>query len=84
MLVARSKTAVIPAYIHGTYTIWSRRQKLPKLWGKTACVFGTPILWEHFSHLDKKEAQKAFTAKLAESMHALRVWYVNGAKGTPP
>lgn len=84
MLVSRSKSAVIPAYIHGSFLIWNRFHKLPKLWGKTACVFGTPILWSDFAHLDKKEGQKALTAKLTESIRALQHWYHSGAKGTPP
>lgn len=84
MLVSRSNSAVIPAYIHGTYKIWNRFHKFPKLWGTTACVYGSPILWSEFSHLDKKAAQKAFTDKLAVSINALRNWYERGAKGTPP
>jgi 1-acyl-sn-glycerol-3-phosphate acyltransferase len=84
MLVSRSKSAVVPAYIHGTFSIWSRFKKLPKIFGRTACVFGTPILWKQFEHLDKKDAQKALTVKLAESINALRDWYEKGAKGIPP
>jgi len=84
MLVSRTKTAVVPTYIHGTLKLWNRQRKFPKLWGKTACVFGTPILWEQFAHLDKREAQNALTAKLAEAISDLRAWYENGARGTPP
>ena len=84
MLVARSKSAVIPAYIHGTYKIWPHFHKFPKCWGHTACVFGSPILWSQFAHLDKKEAQKALTDTLTESINGLRKWYESGAKGTPP
>ncbi len=85
MLVARTQSAVVPAYIHGTYSIWNRHTKGPKLFGhRTACVFGTPIRWQQFSHLDKKEAQQALTAKLTEAIQALRVWYENGAQGVPP
>ncbi len=84
LLVSRSKTAVIPAYIHGTFAIWSRLRKFPKLWGKTACVFGTPILWEEFAHMEKREGQLALTAKLTQSMESLRNWYVQGAEGSPP
>ncbi len=84
MLVSRSKSAVIPAYIHGTFSIFSHFRKFPKLWGHTACVYGTPILWSQFAHLDKKEAQKALTEKLSESINALRAWYESGAKGSPP
>lgn len=84
MLASRSGCAVIPAYIHGSFKIWNRFHKFPKLWGKTACVYGSPLLWSTFAHLDKKEAQKALTAKLAESINALKAWYESGAEGTPP
>ncbi len=84
MLVSRSKSAVVPAYIFGTFSIWSRFRKLPKFWGKTVCVYGSPILWSEFAHLEKKEAQKALTEKLAKSINDLRTWYERGAKGTPP
>jgi 1-acyl-sn-glycerol-3-phosphate acyltransferase len=84
MLVSRSNSAVIPAYIHGTFKIWNRFHKFPKPWGKTACVFGSPIQWAQFAHLDKRQAQKALIDKLAESINALRDWYEKGAKGTPP
>ncbi len=84
MLSSRSKSAVIPAYIHGSFKIWDHFHKLPKLWGHTACVYGSPILWSDFAHLDKKEAQKALTERIAQSINALRAWYENGAKGTPP
>jgi cytidylate kinase len=84
LLVARSKTAVIPAYIHGTFAIWNRSRKFPKWRGRTACVFGTPIRWSDFEHLDKRKAQELFTAKLAVSLEKLRQWYKDGARGTPP
>ncbi len=84
MLISRSKAFVIPTYVHGTYGIWSRKRKLPKLWGKTACVFGSPIRWEEFAALEKREAQAALTQKLAESIQALRRWYEAGTQGLPP
>lgn len=83
-LVLRSQVAVIPTYIHGTFSIWNRERKFPKLWGKTACVFGSPISYEMFQELDKKQAQKALTEVLAESIQNLRNWYEMGAKGDPP
>jgi 1-acyl-sn-glycerol-3-phosphate acyltransferase len=85
MLVSRSKSAIVPAYIHGTFSIWNRFKKFPKFFCQhTACVFGSPILWEQFAHLEKKEGQKALTEKLAESIQALRQWYEQGAQGIPP
>ena len=84
MLISRTNTAIIPAYIHGAYEVWSRSRRFPKLRGKTACVFGTPIFWRDFAHLEKKDAQRAIAEKLRSSILALRNWYESGAKGQTP
>lgn len=84
MLVLRAKAAIIPIYIHGTFEIWNKSRKFPKLTGRTACVFGSPIISSNFLHLDKKEAQKEITRQLYQSITNLKAWYEAGAKGTPP
>lgn len=84
MLAMRNQSPIIPVYIHGCFDIWSRFQKFPKLSGKTACVFGTPIEWQNFAHLEKKEAQEAIASQVKESIEKLKAWYDNGAKGSPP
>lgn len=84
LILSRSGGAIIPTYIHGAYDVWNRRRKLPKLWGKTACVFGSPIQYQLFSHLEKREAQHAIGEKLTQALQALRSWYEAGAKGSPP
>jgi 1-acyl-sn-glycerol-3-phosphate acyltransferase len=84
LFLSRTGCAIIPAYIHGVYNIWNRFRKFPKLWGKTACVFGSPIYWEEFASLEKKEAQKAVAERLFRSIQDLRLWYESGAKGIPP
>ena len=84
LLLSRGDAAVIPTYIHGAFSIWNRKRKLPKLWGKTACIFGSPIFYKSFIHLGKKEAQAAIARKLSESILSLRTWYESGAHGTPP
>ena len=84
MLVSRTKTAIIPVYIDGAYQAWNRAQKFPRLFGKVSCVFGTPITWESFSHLDRKEAQKQIAEKLTDSILGLKQWLKDGAKGVPP
>lgn len=84
MLLSRSGAFVLPIYIHGTFQVWNRFMRLPKLFGKTASVFGSPIRWEEFAHLEKKEAQRAFAERLTDSLTRLRNWYEEGAHGTPP
>ncbi len=84
LLIEKADAAIIPAYIHGAYAIWNRKKKFPKLWGKTACVFGSPIFWHQFGHLPRKEAHEALTNALAHAISALRSWYLAGAKGSPP
>lgn len=84
MLVSRSESPIVPVYIYGTFKIWPRKNIFPKLWGKTACVFGTPIRWEQFKDLPKKEAQEAVAGAITRSLIQLQAWYLAGAKGNPP
>jgi len=79
MLAMRCQAPIIPVYIHGCYDVWKRSQRFPKLTGKTACVFGSPIKPEQFSHLPKKEAQEAMGQSVKESIEALKLWYENSA-----
>lgn len=75
MLAMRAQSPIIPVYIHGGFYVWNRFQRFPKLSGKTACVFGAPIDWHDFSHLDKKAAQEAIANKVRESILELKSWY---------
>ncbi len=84
LLLSRSKTAIIPAYIEGAGQVWGRARRLPKPWGKIRCVFGSPLLWSSFAHLGKKEAETAIMQRLEESLRALKQWLERGAKGIPP
>lgn len=84
MLAMRCHSPIIPVYIHGSYDVWSRKRAFPKMSGRTACVFGSPVHWQDFSHLGKKESQEAIAAHVRNAIHALKAWYDNGAIGTPP
>jgi len=84
MLVARCPCPIIPVYIHGTYDAWPKTRKMPKLWGKTACVFGSPIYWEDYQDLPKKKAQEEISNAIQKSLKMLQVWYLNGTIGEPP
>lgn len=84
LLFSRTHCAIQPAYIAGSYEIWGKGRKWPRLSGKTVCVFGSPIEWDRYAHLDKKEAQAKFAQDLKHSILSLKDWYEKGAKGTPP
>ena len=84
LLVSRTQSAVIPAYVAGAFKIWGKKRRFPKLWGKTACVFGSPIRWSEFAHLGKREGQEALLNQLVLSIQGLKAWYEKGAKGSPP
>jgi 1-acyl-sn-glycerol-3-phosphate acyltransferase len=84
LIAVKSKAAIIPTYVHGTFQIWPPGKKFPKLWGKLAVVFGSPILIESFASEDKKELQRLVIEKLAHSLNDLKDWYEKGAKGVPP
>jgi len=84
MLVLLSKTAVIPVHIHGTFDIWPRTQKRPRLFGKTAVIFGSPIDWKDYVGVEKSTARTLIVERLEKSLEELRTWYEAGARGTPP
>lgn len=84
MLALRCQCPIIPAYIVGSFAIWNRHSLLPKIWGKTACVFGSPISIEQFNHLNKKSAQEAIATRVKESILSLKSWYEQGAHGFSP
>lgn len=84
LIVSRTKSAVIPIYIQGSYEAWSRKRKRPRLLGKIFCVIGSPILWSGFQDLDTKQAQQALIQKLESGIINLKKWLEEGAKGIPP
>ena len=84
LLLSKSESTILPTYVHGTFDIWKRGKKFPKLWGKTAVVFGTPICWDDYSDMDKKEAQQLIANHLTNALNSLRKWYESGHEGLPP
>lgn len=84
MLVQRARCRIIPVYIHGTFDAWNARSKFPKLYGKTACVFGKPIEYVECPPEHKKEAQAEIVDTIMAKIAELKDWYLSGAKGTPP
>jgi len=84
LLLSKSESLIIPTYIHGTFDLWNRKRKFPKLWGKTAVVFGSPIRWDDFKDIDRKEAQVLVAEQLTNALKGLRKWYEEGHQGLPP
>lgn len=84
LIVLRNQAAIIPTYIAGTDKVLGRGKAIPRLFIKTACIFGSPILWSDFAHLEKKEAQIAIVEAFIKKMAELKDWYEKGAKGNTP
>ena len=83
-LVQKAEVAIFPVYVSGTFEAWRPRKKMPKLFGRIRCVFGSPIEWEEFEGLEKREAMEAITARTQEAIHKLKDWLDRGAVGEPP
>ncbi len=83
-LAQKARCGIIPAYLKGTYEAWPKDKKVPKFFGKMACVFGSPIEWEEFENMDKKEAQEKITERTEQAIRRLKEWLDSGANGTPP
>lgn len=84
MLAMRCNAPITPVYIAGSFAIWNRHHYFPRLYGKTACVIGSPIHCKDFKHLDKKAAQELIGEQVRKSLESLHTWYDNGAQGVPP
>jgi len=78
LLISRTGAAVVPAYLHGTFTTWPAFKKLPKLSGKTACVFGEPL------YFSPDTPQEEISRTIERSILALKAWYEAGARGSLP
>jgi len=83
-LVQKSKATIFPVYVQGTFEAWPRLKKFPKPFGKIILAFGSPIEWEEFEGLEKKEAEKEITEKMGRAWAALKKWVEDGAQGTTP
>lgn len=70
-IAARTHAPVIPTYIEGSFNAWPRVRKWPKFCGKTSCTFGSPLYWENYSHLPKKEGLEKFNHDLKSAIEAL-------------
>lgn len=77
LIMEHTRCAVVPTYLYGTGKIWGRAKKLPKLFGKTACVFGAPLTIERYREMGKKEAQEQFSNDLRRGILELKEWYEN-------
>jgi len=84
LLAAKSGAPVIPTYIEGAFAAWPPGRKFPKICGKLTVVFGSPIYFEEFAHLQKKEAHQALADRLQEKLASLKQWLDEGAQGSPP
>ncbi len=83
-LAQKSNCTIFPAYLEGTFEAWPRTKRFPKFFGKITCVFGSPIEWEDFENLPKREAEEKLSLRCESSIRALKTWLENGAVGTPP
>lgn len=84
VIAGLSRCTVVPCYMHGTYDVWPPHERFPKCFGKTACVFGSPLPWSDYEQLGRKNAQDKLCQDVEARLHALKRWYEAGARGSPP
>lgn len=84
LIVKKTGCLVIPAYVHGTYEIWEKGRRLPRLHGRTVCVFGSSLDFAPIEEPSKKETQTKIADEIMKAIGHLKDWYLAGAKGSPP
>jgi 1-acyl-sn-glycerol-3-phosphate acyltransferase len=72
MLALRTKSPLIPVYLHGTFEAWPRQKRWPTAGHPLTIVIGQPIDIEPYCHLGKKEGQRLLAEKLQASLETLR------------
>lgn len=83
-LVYKAHCSILPVYVSGTREAWNRSSKFPRLFGKISCVFGSPIEWQEFEELEKREAMGKITERTEIAIRSLKQWFEEGAQGSPP
>jgi len=71
MIALKMDCPIIPVYLQGTFAIWPRNKRFPKMKGKTSCHFGEPIYPNQYSHLSKKEAQENLSKAIQKGIQNL-------------
>lgn len=84
LFIYLSKASIIPTYINGSYDIWSKDRKRPKLFGKIEVAFGSPLDFSEFEGLDKRTFMDKVSSQLEKSISSLQLWFETGMKGSPP
>lgn len=80
LLADKADVPVIPVYIDA-FSVWGRDHKYPKLRGRTACIFGSPLLYKEMSSAnlaaphDKRAKREAFAEKLRATILKLKAAY---------
>jgi len=76
-LTIKAHCRIQPVYIQGTFQIWPRGPRFPKLSGRIACVFGPPIEWAEFANLDRKTAEKQIIERTETALRLLKSQAMN-------
>lgn len=72
MLSLHTGAPIIPVYIDGSYAIWPRDQKRPKLKGKLRVTYGPPLFPPKLASGSKKEAQMSLSKELERAILNLK------------
>ena len=83
-LVYKAQCGIVPVYVSGTYKAWRRGSRFPRPFGRIRCVFGSPIEWDEFEGMEKREAMEQITKRTDQAIRGLKEWLDHGAHGDPP
>ena len=81
ILAFMSKCPIIPVYIDGSFEVWGRNNKFPKLWGRLRCVVGNAIPFEKYQDLNKEMFKEIVSKDIREELLNLKGWIDNGCSG---
>lgn len=75
VLTSMTECKVVPTLIVGTYEIWPRKKRFPKLWGKISVYYDKPLEWQHYRDRfpNRKDAEEELIKDLEGAIRALAI-----------
>ncbi len=84
LLALKAKVPIIPVYFAGGAEIWPPKRKYPKLYGKAAIVFGSPLFASELPEGPSRIAHGLVKEWFLSSMGRLKSWVETSCQGLPP
>ncbi|MEG0036589.1 MAG: lysophospholipid acyltransferase family protein [Victivallaceae bacterium] len=84
-IVLKSRCPVIPIYVDGTYRVWGRDRKYPKIGGNISCVFGETLYFDQYFESREKSDRAHIARDIMTAIAGIKTQFLKEQqKNLPP